>query len=175
MADTRTRILLFAATLLSGVLAGAAIDRVIVGGPAWHELGAEAWVQYSRHADLGTGLVAYPIEGIGSTLLTIAAVVSSYLDGNRRMRAALPLYCAVAFSVAGLILTTKAAPIMLDLSKAQPPAAVQTAFEEFFFWGLYLRGSLDTLAFADLVWALTDAYRIEQIAVPPRSPHKPNS
>jgi hypothetical protein len=162
MASARTRILLFAATLLSGVLAGGAIDRVIVGGPAWRELGAEAWFQYSRHADLGTGLVAYPIEGIGSTLLIIAAVVSNYLDGNLRLRAALPLYGAAVFSVAGLILTAKAAPIMLGLAKAQPAAAIQNAFDEFFLWGLYLRGAGDTLAFAALVLALTNAYRVNK-------------
>lgn len=162
MAHARTRILLFAATLLSGILAGGAIDRVIVGGPAWHDLGPDAWARYSRHADLGTGLVAYPIEGIGSTLLIVAAAISNYLDGNYRMRAALPLYCAVAFSVAGLILTAKAAPIMLGLAKAQPTASVQAAFAEFFMWGLYLRGAVDSLAFVALVWALTNAYRVSK-------------
>ena len=60
------------------------------------------------------------------------------------------------------VLTAKAAPIMLGLAKTQPAAAVQTAFDKFFMWGLYLRGSLDTLAFAALVWALTDAYRMSK-------------
>jgi hypothetical protein len=67
---------------MSGILAGGVIDRIIVGAPAWHQLGAEAWLQYSRQADLRAGLLAYPIEGIGSTLLIIAAAVSGYLDGN---------------------------------------------------------------------------------------------
>ena len=84
MASTRTRILLPAATLLAGILAGGAVDRVIVGGPAWHKLGADAWAQYSRLADLGTGLIAYPIEGIGSTLLIIAAALSNHLIATRR-------------------------------------------------------------------------------------------
>ena len=69
MASLRTQLLVAAATLLTGIWAGGAVDRVIVGGPAWQELGAQAWAQYSRLADLGAGLVAYPIEGIGSTLL----------------------------------------------------------------------------------------------------------
>jgi hypothetical protein len=69
MASARTLVLLAAATFLSGILAGDAADRVIVGGPAWHALGAPPWAQYSRLADLGPGLVAYPIKGIGSTLL----------------------------------------------------------------------------------------------------------
>src|SRR6516165_10611199 len=48
--------------------------------PAWHALGALAWAQYSRLADLGSGLVAYPIEGIGSALLTTAAAASGHFD-----------------------------------------------------------------------------------------------
>jgi hypothetical protein len=34
MASTLTRVLLAAATFLTGILAGGAVDRVIVGGPA---------------------------------------------------------------------------------------------------------------------------------------------
>jgi hypothetical protein len=105
-----------AATLVSGILAGGIIDRVIVGGPAWHELGAEAWVEYSRRADLWTGLVAYPVEGIGATLLIVAAALSNYFDRSARREVALALHGAVALSIAGLLLTAKAAPIMLSPS-----------------------------------------------------------
>jgi hypothetical protein len=101
---------------------------------------------YSRRADLGAGLVVYPIEGIGAALLTIAAAVTSYLDGNSCRGVALPMYCAAAVSVAGLLLTIKAAPTMLGLATPQPAAAIQRAFDEFFVWGLYLRGSADTFS-----------------------------
>lgn len=80
MPSARTRLLLAAATLVSGILAGGVVDRVIVGGPAWHELGAGAWAAYSRYADLGNGLVAYPVEAIGGALLIIAGAVSDYFD-----------------------------------------------------------------------------------------------
>ena len=156
MAFTRTRILLAAATFLTGILAGGAVDRVIVGGPAWRELGAEAWAQYSRLADLGTGLVAYPIEGIGSALLIIAAALSNHFDRNAPRSVTLALYAAVALSIAGLLLMVKAAPIMLGLASSQSPAAVERAFDQFFLWGLYIRGLVDTLAFAALVWALAN-------------------
>jgi hypothetical protein len=135
-------------------LAGGIVDRVIVGGPAWHELGADAWVQYSRRADLGSGLVVYPVEGIGAALLIIAATLSNYFDRDSPRRAARAMYFAVAFSVIGLLLTVKAAPIMLALGKGQPTAARPDAFEEFFLWGLYVRGSVDALAFLGSVWAL---------------------
>jgi len=46
MATFRTRLLLVGATVLNGLLAGGIIDRVIVGGPAWHDLGAGAWAEY---------------------------------------------------------------------------------------------------------------------------------
>ena len=39
MASTRTQLLLAAATFLTGMLAGGVVDRVVVGGPAWQELG----------------------------------------------------------------------------------------------------------------------------------------
>jgi hypothetical protein len=153
MSCARTRILLAAATLAGGILAGSVVDRAVVGGPAWHTLGATAWAQYSRLADLGTGLVAYPVEAIGGALLTVAAAVSNYLDRRMRTRAALPLYLAVAFSLSGLLLTIKAAPIMLAL--ATPPAgALEATFDEFFLWGLHVRGAADVLAFASQVWAL---------------------
>lgn len=167
MTRAHTRILLFAATVLAGVLAGGVIDRVIVGGPAWHQLGAQAWLQYSRHADLGTGVVAYPIEGIGTPLLIIAAIVSTHLEGKSRFGTAAPLYCAAFFSIVGLILTIKAAPIMLGLSRMLPAVAVQSAFDQFFIWGLYARGAADSLAFVALVWALATAYEPHHITEKP--------
>ncbi len=159
MATMRTRLLLAGATLLSGILAGSAIDRAIVGGPAWHELGAEAWVQYSRRADLGTGLFAYPVEAIGGAVLTVAATLSNYFDRNANRTVMISLYCAVTLSVFGLILTVKAAPIMLGLASPQPAAAMQHAFGEFFLWGLYLRGAADILAFVALIWAFANLDR----------------
>jgi hypothetical protein len=156
MPHVRTRLLLVVATVVSGVLAGGIVDRMIVGGPAWHELGSDTWVQYSRLADLGTGLVAYPIEGIGSALLIIAAAVSNYFDRNAPLAVSLPLYLAVALSIIGLLLTAKAAPIMLGLAEPQSAAAIQHAFEDFFFWGLYLRGLAEMLAFVVLVVALAN-------------------
>jgi hypothetical protein len=63
----RTRLLLAAAVFMSGILAGTVVDRGLVGGPAWHALGAEARAQFSRRVDLGTGLIAYPVEAIGTT------------------------------------------------------------------------------------------------------------
>jgi hypothetical protein len=98
MPGTRTRCLLAAATFMSGILAGTVVDRALVGGPAWHALGAGAWAQFSRRADLGTGLIAYPVEAVGATLLFIAALVSSRFDRGGRVPR--PLAAAVACQIA---------------------------------------------------------------------------
>jgi hypothetical protein len=156
MTDGRTRLLVAAATFMCGILAGAVVDRALVGGPAWHALGPDAWAQFSRRADLGVGLVACPVEAIGATLLLIAALVSSRLGSNHEHRVTPPLVVAVIFSLLGLLLTAKAAPIMLSLGVERPAADLQRAFEDFFVWGIYLRGTVDVLAFASAVWALTD-------------------
>jgi hypothetical protein len=48
-----TWMLIVVATLLNGILAGVTVDRILVGLPAWHAIGAIAWANYSRSADLG--------------------------------------------------------------------------------------------------------------------------
>jgi hypothetical protein len=159
MVSMRTGLLLVAATFLAGILAGGVVDRMVVGGPAWQELGPQAWAQFSRLADLATGLVAYPIEGIGSTLLTLAATVSHYVERRRAPSATMALYGASAVSVVGLLLTTRAAPVMLSLPSLQTEAAIRHAFDQFFLWGLYLRGTADVLAFIALIWALSSLDR----------------
>jgi hypothetical protein len=139
---------------VSGILAGGVVDRVVVGGPAWHELGAEAWAAYSPHADLGNGVVAYPVQAIGGALLIIFAAVSNYLERDAASTTTVPLYCAVAFSFVGLMLTAKAAPIMLGLAAPQSPSATQHAFDEFFLWGLYVRGTTVVLTFIAVTCSL---------------------
>lgn len=153
MEGQRTRVFLAGATFLSGILAGTVIDRTLVGGPAWHALGVQAWAQFSRRADLGTGLIAYPVEAIGTALLLLAALVSKYFDRPRQSAAILPLAFALALSLLGLLLTAKAAPIMLSVGTAQPITALQRSFDDFFFWGLYLRGIVDVLTFAATISA----------------------
>lgn len=155
MTDGRTRLLLATATFMCGILAGAVVDRALVGGPAWHALGPETWAQFSRRADLGVGLVAYPVEAIGATLLLIATLVCSYFGSNRERRVAPPLVVAVILSLLGLLLTGKAAPIMLSIGVERSGAELQRALDDFFLWGIYLRGSVDVLAFAAAVWALS--------------------
>jgi hypothetical protein len=156
MISTRTWALLVAATVLSGLLAGGNVDRALVAMPAWEQVGAPAWAAFSRHADLGNGLVLYPLEAIGAFLLIVAAAASLYADRMARPPLMLPLWCAIALAAAGLLCTLKAAPIMLSVGDLGDPAAIRQAFEGFRFWG-NIRGVVQVLAFLATVWALRRA------------------
>jgi len=155
MTTLRTRLLLAMATLLSGILVGGIFDRALVGKRAWDALGPRAWVEFSLHADLGWGLIAYPVEAIGAALFLIAATVSFQREGAKPRAARVALLLAVASSVTGLLLTLKAAPIMLALGKETPSIAPAVAFEEFHLWGIYIRGAADLLAFVFEISAFT--------------------
>ena len=149
---------MIAATFMGGLLAGGNVDRAFVAMRAWEHVGAVAWGQFSRHADLGNGLVLYPLEAFGATLLTLAAAISFHFDRVASRNAAVPLYSAALLCIVGLILTIKAAPFMLGIREVNEPAALQTAFEGFRYWG-NIRGACQVLAFAAQLWALSILYR----------------
>jgi hypothetical protein len=156
-----TRILLVLATFLAGLLAGGDIDRAFVAMPAWQEVGAAAWAEFGRHADLGNGLLLYPFEAFGSTLLTLAAALAFHFDRAAPRAAAFPLYAACALAVGGLGFTVKAAPIMLGIRDVDDAVALQAAFEGFWYWG-NLRAVCQVLAFLGQVVALAMLWRSEE-------------
>jgi hypothetical protein len=100
------------ATALGGILAGASVDRSIVGLPAWRRVGARPWATYSRQADLRNGQILYPFLGIGQPLFTIATAVAYHFDRTTPRSAALPTYAAAVLSVGHVFATTRAAPNM---------------------------------------------------------------
>ena len=157
MISARTRALLIAATVLSGLLAGGNVDRAIVAMPAWEKVGASGWATFSRHADLGNGLVLYPLEAIGAFLLIVLTAVSLYRGGAARVRIMLPLCSAAVLAAAGLLCTLKAAPIMLSVGHLDDPASLQQAFDGFRFWG-DIRGAAQVLAFFATIWALSAVF-----------------
>jgi hypothetical protein len=139
--------------VLDGLLAGSTVDRFVAGLPAWRALPVDAWAAYSRHADLGGGLVLYPVLAIGGALLAIAALVLFRRGGSAPKAAALPIYAGVVMALAGLLLTFFAAPNMLSLARPQTPEAVKAAFDGFYRWSA-LRGVFQVLLFPTEVWAL---------------------
>jgi hypothetical protein len=147
-----TRRLVIASATLGGLSQVA--DRALVGTPGLRELGPEFWVQYSSHADLGTGLVLYPIAYIGWTALAVAAAITHRRGGRTPRRATVPIYLAAVCMLGVMALTAKAAPIMLGIGKLETEAEMQHAFDQFTFWGVYVRGALITVAFIASIWAL---------------------
>jgi hypothetical protein len=159
MASSVTLSFVVAATAVSGLLAGTNIDGLIVQMPAWGQVGALAWATYSREADLGNGLVLYPLEAIGGTLLTVCAAVTFYFDRTAPHSAAIPIYAAVVLVLAGLLATTQAAPYMLSLREiGNDPAALQRAFDGFNRWGM-VRAVFQILAFGANLWGLVSVLR----------------
>lgn len=154
MISLRTKILLVTATLFGGLMAGMNIDRAFVAMPAWQEVGSSAWAAFSQKADLGNGLFLYPFEAIGGTLLLICTIISCRFDRVKTPSKTLPLYLAAFLAVGGLIVTAKAAPIMLSVPHlGNDPVAIQKAFDGFNFWG-GIRGVFQVSAFAAELWEL---------------------
>jgi hypothetical protein len=146
------RSLLVLAAFLGGILGGTAVDRMIVGFPAWRRVGAAAWAAYSREADLGNGLILYPLVAIGHALLTITVAIGLHLSARRP---ALPAAdTAAALALAGLIITLRAAPVMLGLRRvSDEPHALDRAFRRFAGWSLP-RAIAQVLSFVANLWTL---------------------
>jgi hypothetical protein len=109
--------LVMIATILNGFLAGGNIDRMVVQMPAWRRIGLRAWAEYSRKADLGNGLFLYPFEAIGGAIFSIAAAILVYFHMAETPTGMLPAGLGGIFAIGGLLLTLKAAPIMLVSEK----------------------------------------------------------
>src|SRR5947207_2579895 len=139
------RNLTVAATLVGGALAGGYLDRALVQMPAWKRLGARRWAEYSRQADLRNGLAVYPAEAFGGLLLSVVAAVALHRD--RAPRPARAAACAAALLAAGgLLVTAKAAPIMLSMRDSKSEEEMGAAFEGFDRWGR-VRGVLQVMVF----------------------------
>src|SRR6266545_735952 len=135
MASARSRLLLAAAAVLNGLIAGLDVDRTLVAMPAWQVVGPTAWAEFSRQADLGNGLFLYPLEAIGGFLLLVGVATSLRSESASSFRLPLALWVAIFASAAGLLLTLVAAPIMLSIRGAAEPASLQNSFAAFRFWG----------------------------------------
>jgi hypothetical protein len=148
-----TMALLAVATAMNGVLAGAGIVRLLVDMPAWRHVGALAWADFSRHADLGNGLVLYPLLGIGGALATIGAVVAYRVGGGAPRVATVPIYLGGLLASLGMVTTAFAAPQMLSLRAPLDANAIQHAFDRFELWG-GIRAVVQVLAAGANVWAI---------------------
>ena len=155
MTSARTSSLLAAATVLSGWLAGAALDRSAVGAPVWQALGPRGRARFSGRAVFGTGLTMDATVGVAAAVLIIAAAVSATFDRDGDGAMPVSLIIAVVFSLLGLLFTAKAANLVQLLAAPQAAADLQPIFDEYLIWGVDFRAAADAVAFVAVVWALS--------------------
>lgn len=148
MTSTKTYRFVAASVGLSGIMAGASLDRVVVQLPAFRQVGLQAWAVFSQRADLGNGLFWYPALGVGSTILCILSAIVFRRDKAAPTSATFPIYGAAVAAGLGLLATTQAAPHMLLVREIHPDdlPRLQEAFDGFVRWHL-VRAFLQLLAF----------------------------
>lgn len=113
---------------------------------------------YVRAADLGNGLVWYPILGVGTVLITLAAVLVGPL-ARPTMVKAVALAAAGAGTVAHTAATSRAAPTLLSLRRGDvTAAAVETALDRFATINV-VRAAAMVAILAARAWALTTTIR----------------
>jgi len=148
------KVILGAAVIFSGLLAGQTFDRYFVQFPSFKRLEIIYWANYSRYADLGNGLILYPLEAIGSFLLVLICTIMVWKDRMVLKPASLLIFAALFLSLSGLVFTLLAAPVMLSLKTMHnDPELLQIAFHRFEYWGAY-RGIAQVLLFFVSVLAL---------------------
>ncbi len=145
-------LLITAATLLTGILAGGSVDRYIVQVPAWRHLSKLSWAEYTRYAEFGNGLYFYPFEVLGSFILLFTTSAIVLIHKTRFRNIALPVHLATIFATIGVIFTFFSFPVMLSIqTMGNNELLVQHAFDKYHFWGL-LRAIAQLLSFIACAW-----------------------
>jgi hypothetical protein len=138
--------------LANGLIAGLSLDRSFVALPAWRQVGVEAWAAFSRHADLGRGMLLYPVLGLGGPLLAMATAVAFIVESGPAS-AVIPVFGSVALSVGHVLATARAGPNMLRVRRTNDGVELERAFTGFEHWQA-VRAVLQVLAFGSSTWAL---------------------
>jgi hypothetical protein len=147
------------ATIASGLLAGISLDKSLVQLPARHRMGVVAFAAFSRAADMGRGLLWYPLLGIGAPALILVAVLLQGVQGFRGT-ATLPLILTAVLGITHVLTTSRAAPILLQLRQHGTPdeATLQALYQRFTAWHT-LRCILQIATFVMVFWAMLASAR----------------
>ena len=153
-------VVLIAAALANGLIAGASLDRSVVQLPARRKIGVPAYSAYSVAHELeGVGLIWYPVLGIGSALLTIAAAVIVAATGITLLNGS-PIYLAAITAVMHTVVTARAAPLNFRQRSAQgDEAELARIIDSFERWHA-ARAILQLGSFAGTVVALASLGRV---------------
>jgi hypothetical protein len=152
--DSIVRDVAVAALLLSGILAGLSLDKVIVQLPARRRMGAVAYAGYARAADLGNGVVFYAVVGIAAAVLTVVAFGLTLTRSTPETVRVL-LGAGAGLSVLHSAATGRAAPMMFRIGRAEDTKAIlEPLLTRFARWSA-VRAALQVATFVVLVAAVT--------------------
>jgi hypothetical protein len=150
---TSFRYLIILATILSGWLAGATVERFIVEFPAFRRIDIICWGNYTRHADLGNGIFFYPPLAIVPFFCLVIAVIIIIRYRSSAVYIRPALYISLFLSFMGLFFTFFAAPVMLTVAHMpNNPDLLKNSLDNFYFWSLF-RGIAQVLLFFSCLWA----------------------
>lgn len=112
-----TLALLITSLAANGLLTGATLDQAIKQLPARKAIGVVAYSDYSRAADLGNGLIWYPILGVGTAALSVltgGVGLGQHSAGSQTAA----LIALIIGSVAHMVSTAFAAPTSMAQRRA---------------------------------------------------------
>jgi hypothetical protein len=151
-----TMALLIASLAANGLLTGATLDQAIKQLPARKAIGATAYSDYSRAADLGNGLIWYPVLGVGTAVLSVATGVvglAHHVSGGQQAA----LIALIVGSVAHMGSTAAAAPTNISQRQAiGDEAALSRIFDRFARLNA-IRAALLVATLGIAAWALVTA------------------
>lgn len=151
-----TLMLLVASVSVNGLLTGATLDQAIKQLPARKAIGAVAYSDYSRAADLGNGLIWYPVLGIGAAVLSVvtsAVGLAQHAVGAERIA----LILLIVGSVAHMGSTALAAPTNISQRRAAGDEAALTRIFNRFARLNAIRAALLVATLGIAIWALVEA------------------
>lgn len=151
-----TLALLIASLSANGLLTGATLDQAIKQLPARKKIGVVAYSDYSRAADLGNGLVWYPVLGVGTAVLSVAAAAIGLANHTTGSETA-ALIALIAGSVAHMGSTALAAPTNISQRRAAGDEAALTVIFNRFARLNALRAALLVATLGIAIWAVVAA------------------
>lgn len=159
----RLRFFITAACLLAGWLAGVNVERYLVNVPAWRKVDILAWAEFSKHAYFLNGFLLFQFAAAGSFVLLF---ISCWTVVKNRFRyISWPLYTATFFAFAGILLTFKAAPVMLNIDQLNNDKdLLKLAFEEYHHWGA-IRAIFQVASFFACVLAMGRSFVIKYVRI----------
>jgi hypothetical protein len=141
------------ATVIDGLFAGIALQKLVVELPARKKIGTVAFVRYFRASDLENGRFIYPpFVIVGFLLKGLIFILAEQAGFSINML--IPLVLAIAFNVGILIMTAFAAPQMINVRKIEDKEELLSPKLEKFVTYSFPRAIFMMLQFGAILWTL---------------------